>query len=208
MSNIRMLRNILKNFVKNPNEKQTIKNVYKDAKDNLLGMHEMRSTFDPNYYNYNEDSINNFIRETDYLGNPITPQENSLIENFADNYYYKDVGKELPIRPSYSKLSAELSNIENYLENYPLYQVNRKNINRNKYFESMDDEFHKFTPDDDYGLKQLMARRLYKELYNEDADELIDTLKEGRRFLDANNIIEPEDYKYDLDKAMELFGIR
>lgn len=198
MSNIRMLRNILQNVIKNADDKQIIRSVYKDAKNSPIGMHKMRQTFDPSYNAYLENSA---LYEN--------PNDKTLIENFANDYYYGNIGNEFD-RVTNTKLDSELRLIEDIRDNYPNYKRNKENLNDLPIYRGLNDFIDSYVDSADYpyDMYEAVNKYLYKELYNDDPNELVSALMDGEEYLKSNNMNIPEDYKYDLEKAIKMFGIK
>lgn len=218
MSNIRMLKNILKNIVENSNDKNIIKTVYNDAKNNPVGMHKMRQTFDPSYSNYSDTKLTNY-NKNDVIDDSFeayvdrsmgfrSPQDKSVIENFADDYYYGNIEEEVD-RLSHSKLNNELKTIDDIMDNYPLYMRNIENLNDLPVYRGLNNFIHSWDAlEDSDNMIEAANKYLYKKLYNDDPNELVSALMDGEEYLKANNLDIPEDYAYDLEKAIKMFGIK
>lgn len=197
MSNIRMLRNILKNIVENSNDKNILKTVYNDAKNSPVGMHKMRQTFDPSYRNFGEQNIDKY-----------SPLDKSVIENFADDYYYGNIGEEVD-RKSYSKLESQLMKIDEIMDNYPLYMRNIENLNDLPIYHGLNNFIHSWDAlDGSDNMIEAANKYLYKRLYDDDPNELVSALMDGEDYLKSNNLEIPEDYAYDLEKVIKMFGIK
>lgn len=196
MSNIRMLRNILKNVVKNSNDKNILKTLYNDAKNSPVGMEKMRSHFEPGYKDY---TVTNSY---------IFPQEKSVIENFADDYYYDNIGEEVD-RVSHSKLNSELRTIDDIIDNYPYYMRNIENLNDLPIYRGLNNFIHSWDAlEDSDNMIEAANKYLYKKLYNDDPNELVSALMDGEEYLKSNNLDIPNDYAYDLEKAIKMFGVK
>lgn len=196
MSNIRMLRNILKNIVRKPGDKDTFRHLYNNAKNDLYKMDNLRTTFDPSYPRYDDS----FVRDFDERGFT----NFSPIDSYSKEHLYNDN------HDRFSSLLSQLDEVEKVVQDYPLFQLNRDNINYDAIYEDLDNFIRSYDyTDRPLDIKPEAHRFVYKQMYNDDPDRLLDEMADTYNKIMTKEVDEPEREFFDNHlKAMRLFDIR
>lgn len=198
MSNIRMLRNILKNVVRNVDDKTKFRRIYTDAKQDLDKMHELRSIFDPSYEDFDKNLINTYnTNKSSIIDNYDTKLSDDAFEKYLDNAM------------GFNNSDDYINNVEEFIDKYPLYRKNKNNIDYSDYYHENFNELEKalyegIENDSPLTPRQQMNRHLYDRWYGKtDYDSAIDSY---RRALDTDYLHDETEIEYMLKKLLGTFG--